>query len=567
MKRNPTMEREDQNNQNQKKKFVCKFCSKRFPCGKSLGGHIRTHLKILNKKPAIQKVEEEEDDEIIANAASRIVKFSPLDGGHSGYSLRENPKKTWRFSDADPNFQLQQEKACKVCGKGFQSLKALCGHMACHSEKEKLMNKLEEILEFDEKQKLLDVMDSQSDTETSAPPRQRRISKRLKQQNLDLYSSVANGGSSSGGSGIEQEQQEVAICLMMLSRDSGSKGGLNSFAESSDNTSVVLEAKSSSIDVRISTKKGMNCAYKVSDVIGMKRAREKKFNCEEMGVSDNSDSGYFRHERPKKVDSEVSEDGFFRNGEFHKGRAEFGSRIEGYESYDVKLRKGFRVESELGKDVPNAEDRSPDQVHGDRRTLKYALRNTTKNGTFHRPIADDSSNVEPCRNTRKSGKYECLLTCNKTFHSHRALGAHRASHTKTTAYSESIYESGENSMDTDPSPILTPASSKLAEQPCSGKKPMDDQDFSGSAKRCSGSKKSKGHECPFCFKVFRSGQALGGHKRSHFVGGCEVKTVVLGQQEPDQSPPHEAEITALFDLNLPAPMEDEAHDHFEYMAW
>ncbi|KAM1214742.1 hypothetical protein ACFX2I_011225 [Malus domestica] len=566
MKKNPTMEEEDQNDQNQKKKFVCRFCSKRFRCGKSLGGHIRTHLKILNKKPVIEKEEEEEDDEIIAKAAARIVKFSPFDGGNSGYSLRENPKKTWRFSDAGPTFQLQQEKVCKECGKGFQSLKALCGHMACHSEKEKLMNKFEEISEFSEKQKLLDVMDSQSDTETSAPPRQRRISKRLKQQNLDVYSSVANGGSSSGGSGIEQEQQEVALSLMMLSRDSGGKGGLNSFAESSDNNSVILEAKSSSIDMRINTKEGLNCAYKVSDVMGMKRVREKKLKSEEIEVSDNSDSGYFRHEQPKKVDSDVSVDGFFRNGEFHKGRAEFGSRIEGYESYDVKLRKGFRVESELGKDVSNAEARSPDQVHRDRGTLKYALRKTTKNTTFHRPIVDDSSNVEPCRNARKSGKYECL-TCNKTFHSHRALGGHRASHTKTNAYSESIYESGENSVDTDPSPVLTPESSKLADQHCSGKKPMNDQDFSGSAKRSSETKKSKGHECPFCFKVFKSGQALGGHKRSHFVGGCEVKTVVLGQQEPDQPPPHEAEITARFDLNLPAPMEDEANDHFGYMAW
>ncbi|XP_056686193.1 uncharacterized protein [Spinacia oleracea] len=44
----------------QKRKHVCKFCKKSFPCGRSLGGHIRSHLP----KP--------------------------------GYELRENPKKTWR---------------------------------------------------------------------------------------------------------------------------------------------------------------------------------------------------------------------------------------------------------------------------------------------------------------------------------------------------------------------------------------------------------------------------------------------------------------------------------------
>ncbi|KAL6294817.1 hypothetical protein ACE6H2_002959 [Prunus campanulata] len=549
------MKEEDQN---QKKKFVCKFCNKRFPCGKSLGGHIRTHL---NKKPTLEK--EEDDDEI---AKARIVKFSPSDvvgkskgdsgseaGGHSGYSLRENPKKTWRFVDSGPTLHLQQGKVCKECGKGFQSLKALCGHMACHSEKEKLINKLEETSDTSEKQKL--VMDSQSDTETSAP-RLRRISKRMKYQNLDVYSSMANGSSS--GSGVEQEQQEVAISLMMLSRDSGHKGGLNSFAESSDNNSVVLETKSSSIDMRISTEQGLNCASKVNDIMGMKRARDEKLKSEEITVSDNSDSGYFRHE-PKKVESDVSVDGFIRNGEFHKVRAEFGSKFEGYESYDVKLRRGFHMKSEVGKDHLSKEEAHPDQVHRGG-SLKYALRKTTKNG-FHRPFTNGSTNVEVCRNARKSSKYECL-TCKKTFHSHRALGGHRASHTKTNGYSESMYESGENSIDTEVSPVPTPES-KLVE-PCSGKRPIDENLLSSSAKRNSGSKKSKGHECPFCFKVFRSGQALGGHKRSHFVGGREVKTVVLGQ-EPEA--PHEAEITALFDLNLPAPMEEEANGQFGFMTW
>ena len=28
----------------ERKKYVCKYCSKSFPCGKSLGGHIRTHM-------------------------------------------------------------------------------------------------------------------------------------------------------------------------------------------------------------------------------------------------------------------------------------------------------------------------------------------------------------------------------------------------------------------------------------------------------------------------------------------------------------------------------------------
>ncbi|CBI15163.3 unnamed protein product, partial [Vitis vinifera] len=73
-----------------------------------------------------------------------------------------------------------------------------------------------------------------------------------------------------------------------------------------------------------------------------------------------------------------------------------------------------------------------------------------------------------------------------------------------------------------------------------------------------GSKKSKGHECPICLKVFSSGQALGGHKRSHLVGGSDTRgsqTIVIPKPLP--------EIRDLLDLNLPAPAEEEGG----FKAW
>ncbi|KAI9079960.1 hypothetical protein K1719_038025 [Acacia pycnantha] len=55
------------------------------------------------------------------------------------------------------------------------------------------------------------------------------------------------------------------------------------------------------------------------------------------------------------------------------------------------------------------------------------------------------------------------------------------------------------------------------------------------------------HECPVCFRVFASGQALGGHKRTHLSGSSTLlptraSTKLVGK---------------FIDLNLPAPTADE----------
>ncbi|KAF1002415.1 hypothetical protein AG4045_015274 [Apium graveolens] len=57
--------------------------------------------------------------------------------------------------------------------------------------------------------------------------------------------------------------------------------------------------------------------------------------------------------------------------------------------------------------------------------------------------------------------------------------------------------------------------------------------------------KGGSHECQICFRVFSSGQALGGHKRSHLI--AEAKN----SQKPVP------EIRDFLDLNLPAPEEDD----------
>ncbi|XP_065859990.1 zinc finger protein ZAT9-like isoform X2 [Euphorbia lathyris] len=87
--------------------------------------------------------------------------------------------------------------------------------------------------------------------------------------------------------------------------------------------------------------------------------------------------------------------------------------------------------------------------------------------------------------TKSKGKYKCE-TCNKVFKSYQALGGHRASHKKLRLHNPSHNETEldtENAV-TSSSAVVVPPVKKI-------------------------------HECPYCLRVFSSGQALGGHKRSH----------------------------------------------------
>ncbi|KAK8945882.1 Zinc finger protein ZAT1 [Platanthera guangdongensis] len=104
-------------------------------------------------------------------------------------------------------------------------------------------------------------------------------------------------------------------------------------------------------------------------------------------------------------------------------------------------------------------------------------------------------------------RFQCG-TCKKIFRSYQALGGHRASHKK----SRSCFRRATN-----------PGSSSV-------------------------------HICPICFREFACGQALGGHKRSHQLSSSTTTTNINLT-----SPPPTAKLReCLFDLNLPAPLDDDA---------
>ncbi|KAI5061694.1 hypothetical protein GOP47_0024199 [Adiantum capillus-veneris] len=183
-----------------------------------------------------------------------------------------------------------------------------------------------------------------------------------------------------------------------------------------------------------------------------------------------------------------------------------------------------------------------------------------------------------------SVKYQCS-TCKKCFNSHQALGGHRASHrkmkgcfarTKSLASYDAQESSEENNTD-EPEYSLSffYKKGKIVKR-----QSQSSQERKGNACKDladKSEKKFKGHECSICHRVFVTGQALGGHKRCHWTGekvqgvsdaasvasssSTENRQQTSTVQEKEawvyQSDNMKPKDIEVFDLNLPAPMDED----------
>ncbi|KAH7659444.1 beta-beta-alpha zinc fingers domain-containing protein [Dioscorea alata] len=145
--------------------------------------------------------------------------------------------------------------------------------------------------------------------------------------------------------------------------------------------------------------------------------------------------------------------------------------------------------------------------------------------------SDDDERVSPAARSSRRSRFQCG-TCNKVFRSYQALGGHRASHKK---------ESKDSTKQSKPSSIPIPQIHEATES--------------------SDANADRVHECPICFRVFSSGQALGGHKRSHLTTTATVFASPLPHLPPPPPPPPPPStpklIDSFIDLNLPAPIDDD----------
>ncbi|CAL5401256.1 unnamed protein product [Camellia sinensis] len=155
------------------------------------------------------------------------------------------------------------------------------------------------------------------------------------------------------------------------------------------------------------------------------------------------------------------------------------------------------------------------------------------------------------------GMFECKA-CKKVFNSHQALGGHRASHKKVkgcfAARLDHIVDDGlaDDDVITQEEFLLPSKSTSsflLEHSPISP--------VGGASKR-----KSKVHECSICHRIFSSGQALGGHKRCHWITSNSPETSSLAKfhqfhdhHQIDHNHIHQKpkfSKSDTLDLNLPA---------------
>ncbi|KAK4797236.1 hypothetical protein SAY86_029562 [Trapa natans] len=118
-------------------------------------------------------------------------------------------------------------------------------------------------------------------------------------------------------------------------------------------------------------------------------------------------------------------------------------------------------------------------------------------------------------------RHRCEV-CSKSFRSSQALGGHRVTHRKV------LSAKGE------------------AKKKRRRSRHLDDDDREAEPESV--------FECPYCFKVFGSGQALGGHKRSHLIGSGNGSPAVTCSGKAGN---HRPEKNSFIDLNLPAPHEED----------
>eukprot|EP01018_Ginkgo_biloba_P018995 Gb_11510 [translate_table: standard] len=228
--------------------------------------------------------------------------------------------------------------------------------------------------------------------------------------------------------------------------------------------------------------------------------------------------------------------------------------------YDSKLGPVLNLESQgsiedsgSGEDL-GSKSRNIKDKDKKRRRRKPKVSEDGEAGSFFKDTElDAGKSVHQCN------------TCKKLFNSHQALGGHRASHRKVKGcfaaeeQGTPMTESEAVNVDVNVNVNIMKFSPPGEEE---GAVTLSHLTQEESPEQESFSKKvPKAHRCSICHRVFPSGQALGGHKRCHWIGDRVTETatsVISTDKEQQQSgAPNRSPKDELLDLNQPPPMDED----------
>ncbi|CAH8392904.1 unnamed protein product [Eruca vesicaria subsp. sativa] len=158
-------------------KHKCKLCSKSFCNGRALGGHMKSHL-VSSHTPTGKKL----GDSVYSSSSSS-------DGKTLVYGLRENPRKSSRVFNPDPESSTVYNSETETEPESVAPVRCKRGRAEVSKKKRSKKRVSKNSSVSGKKQKT-----SKSDSSESPEP----------------ASSVSDGS----------PEQDLAMCLMMLSRDS-----------------------------------------------------------------------------------------------------------------------------------------------------------------------------------------------------------------------------------------------------------------------------------------------------------------------------------------------------------
>ncbi|KAA8523489.1 hypothetical protein F0562_009912 [Nyssa sinensis] len=479
---------------------VCEVCDKTFSSGKALGGHMRVHVQ--NKEVSPKKLKTSHQP-VKKQQRKQIINAS-------------DSNDTTNVRGGDGN----SKPTCSLCAKNFPSMKSLFGHMRCHPEREWRGIQPPPAAKNSPLSSVSDAVPGKTDDRIDSDAATTEIPVVDLTRSLTRWSVTGMRGrkaytASSAVSSAEEERLHDAVqYLMKLAHGNSLESGL--------------------------THKHIHEEYEATNSNSLNNnqvSESKKLRIEESPVGYRSDYPV----QKLKIDERGSTDDAGNSGvnseyiEKSKGKSVLETVYIPENSVTLSLNcQWVNTDWHREDDYKNL----PDDDELESRPM-VMIKNKKRKKLKLRDLESVQEGNPVDHQFRKPVGYKCS-TCNKCFPTHQALGGHRSSHNKVRNFQNTIDESSSAAAGDEQHayPIIN-----------------ETKESEGAA--CSKMVEMSTHQCKICKKTFPTGQALGGHKRCHWIAPAveAPSSQVTSPEEPGESSQMCRKVLD-FDLNEPAAMEE-----------